>query len=152
MVLKKGEKYQWSEERLNLLITKYDAGDSIMSISRLIGRPNRDMINAKIRELNLPRRDWVHEEDAAPSAFSLRALHTEDARKATLTALVFIPVKVVVEPLGEVEGCSWVANDGLYCDGLVARGKSYCATHHALVFRSPCSWEDNLLKGYLKHV
>jgi hypothetical protein len=154
MGLQKGEKFLWDGAKIALLISKYEADDSIISIATAL-HINREMAAKKIRDLNLPRRDWVHEEDAAPSEYMLQKyVRHQEVRNAVLASLVPRPDVPVHEPLGHTEGCSYVVNDdrpALYCDGPVARGKSYCAEHSAVVFRDPHPWEESVLKWGLKH-
>jgi GcrA cell cycle regulator len=140
----------WTDERLELLKSRFEAGQSCRDIAAAIG-VSRNAVIGKLSRLNLTRRNNGHERPARKKAARERRAKTAPRQQyQMLVALYGEPQDVTEAPIHDghhcsllelsEERCRWPINtpgteDFCFCGNMPIKSLPYCAGHSRLAYR-----------------
>jgi GcrA cell cycle regulator len=140
----------WTDERLELLKNRFEAGLSCRQIAAAIG-VSRNAVIGKLSRLNLTRENNGEERPARKSAARERRAKTAPRQQyQMLVALYGEPQDVTDEPIHDghrcslqelsEERCRWPINtpgadDFCFCGNMPIKSLPYCAGHSRLAYR-----------------
>lgn len=151
----------WTDERMQTLVTLWEAGQSAAVIAKALGGVSRSAVIGKAHRLRLGKRVTVKD---LRNRQSLRTTRAHTARKAKLPPRSHWPVVPVVSrpdvggPVSrnktlldlEPHECRWPYGDEIpyvFCGHGVAPGLSYCP-HHARIAAEPLKSREERVREF----
>lgn len=135
--MKKGEKYVWTVEKTAEFLKRWHEKESLLGLAIYFGCGKNAVANHASRLGLEPRPKGKPPGSVTTGYNEIDRRRRPEARAAIFAALIDTGFPTYGRKSEPLLNCSWIVSDAkpaLYCDVRVARGKSYCAEHSAVVY------------------